>query len=531
MQFRSGAKPVAMALSKAVAISAALAGAVWAHDEEPGEGKGSLTSGGGGSPPGTIFPSFNIDQLGRIPKDDLIDPNAPGSERGSDIWGWTDPLTDAEYALVGLTDGTAFVDISDPVNPVNLGRLPTQTFSSAWRDIKTYNNHAYIVADNAGLHGMQIFDLTKLRGLTGPPIVFTEDGHYSTFDKAHNININENTGHLYAVGTDEDSGGLHILDLTNPTNPVEVGAFPDDGYTHDVQVVTYTGPDALHQGKEVAFAFNVDTLTIVDVTNKNLPVQLSKTGYSASGYVHQVWLTEDHAYLLHDDELDERNNPAINFTRTHVWDMADLDNPAYIGFHEHTVASIDHNLYTHNNLAFESNYTTGVRVLDITDVANSSADPNGHIDEISTVAWIDTHPSKDSLTSFDGAWSVYPYFDSGAIVIGDREEGLVIVQLNILDGDTESDRDVDLTDLQVVADHWMTSVDAGFMEGDFDLNDLVNQADLDLIEANWLVGTGQSTPTFDEALNLVGLPEPSTLWLLALAGAASLRRRRRQDGT
>lgn len=509
-------------------VCAVFAGMVTAHDEELGEGKSNLAGGGGGSPLGTIFSSFKIDQLSRIPKVDLLDPNAPAAERGSDIWGWTDSVTGVEYALVGLSDGTAFVDISDPVNPVNLGRLPTHTFSSAWRDIKTYNDHAYIVSDNGGLHGMQIFDLTKLRGLSGPPVQFAEDGHYSGFSRAHNLNINETTGYLYAVGTNQDSDGLHILDLSNPTSPVKVGAYSADGYTHDVQVVNYNGPDAAHQGKEIAFAFNVDTLTIVDVTSKTTPVQLSSTGYSASGYVHQGWLTEDHAYLLHDDELDERNNPAINFTRTHVWDMADIDNPVYIGFHEHTVGSVDHNLYTHNNLAFQANYTTGLRVLDLTDIASSTADSNGHIDEINTVAWIDTHPGTDSLTAFDGAWSVYPYFSSGAIVIGDRDEGLVVVQLNILDGDTESDHDVDLTNLQVVAANWMTTVDAGFMEGDFDLNDVVNQLDLDLMRPNWLMGTGEFTPTWWEALQSVGLPEPGTVWVVAVWVVSAMCRRRRQ---
>ncbi len=118
-----------------LAIGAALTAIAAAHDEEPGTGKGSLTSGGGGSLSGTIFSSFKIDQLGHIPKADLLDQNATGSQRGSDIWGWTDSAG-AEYTLVGLSDGTAFVDISDPVN---LGRLPSHTGTSAWRDIKTYN--------------------------------------------------------------------------------------------------------------------------------------------------------------------------------------------------------------------------------------------------------------------------------------------------------------------------------------------------------------------------------------------------------
>ena len=41
-----------------------------------------------------------------------------GASGGNDSWGWTDPQDGTEYALVGLDNGTAFIDISDPVNPI-----------------------------------------------------------------------------------------------------------------------------------------------------------------------------------------------------------------------------------------------------------------------------------------------------------------------------------------------------------------------------------------------------------------------------
>jgi choice-of-anchor B domain-containing protein len=398
------------------------------HDDEDGD-KGDLTTGGEGSAAGTVFAAVNINQLGHVPKAVM---GAGASERGSDLWGWTDSVSGDEYALVGMTNGTAFVDVSDPVNPVYLGRLPTHTGSKAWRDIKVYADHAYIVSDSNGAHGMQIFDLTRLRNVSGPPLTFTEDARYSGFNEAHNIVINEDSGFAYAVGGETDAGGLHILDLSNPISPVHVGSYAGDGYTHDAQVVTYHGPDTAHQGREIALAFNENTVTIVDVNDKTAPVQLSRTGYPNVAYTHQGWLTEDHAYLLQNDENDEKDLSAVDATRTHVWNVQDLDIPIYIGFDEHSgVESIDHNLYTLGNLAFEGNYTSGMRVVDISNIAASTADVNGRIDELDTVAWIDTHPAKDSRTSFDGVWSVYPYFSSGNILIGDRNEGLIIVSLDI----------------------------------------------------------------------------------------------------
>jgi choice-of-anchor B domain-containing protein len=417
--------------------------AVWAHDEplpggghaseqgqhhsqrplaHPGRkqlhtGKGRLTGGGQGAPSGGPFPSHNIELLSQLT---LADMGAIGQVKGNDIWGWTDPLHNKEYALVGRSDGTAFVDVTDPVSPVYLGFLPSNTGSTAWRDIKVYADHAYIVSDNNGGHGMQVFDLTQLRAVVSPPVSFSETVHYGVFAEGHNIAINEATGFAYVVGSEIFNGGLHFIDITNPVSPAAAGGFSGDGYTHDTQVVTFAGLDTAYSGREIAFSSNEDTLTIVDVTDKNTPVQLSRTGYPNDAYTHQGWLTEDHAYFLSGDELDERNNSSINFTRTHLWDVADLDAPIYLGFYEASVQSIDHNLYIHNGLVYAANYTTGLRVLNHSDIANGN---------LTEVAYIDTHPSKDSLTSFDGAWSSYPFFSSGTVIIGDRDEGLIVVRV------------------------------------------------------------------------------------------------------
>jgi hypothetical protein len=112
-----------------------------------------------------IFECQDVSILSYLPVKDL------GGGRGvrlNDVWGWTDPTTNREYALVGRIDGTSFVDVTDPVNPRYIGDLPKTDSSpaSTWRDIKVYRDHAYIVADGAQAHGMQVFDLTRLRNVT-----------------------------------------------------------------------------------------------------------------------------------------------------------------------------------------------------------------------------------------------------------------------------------------------------------------------------------------------------------------------------
>ena len=156
-----------------------------------------------------------------------------GGGGGNDIWGWFDTQSGKEYALMGMTNGTAFVDIFNPEDPLFLGGLPTQTIASAWRDIKVHQDYAYIVADNAGAHGMQVFDLTRLRGLVAPQ-TFSADIVYVDFENAHNIAINEESGFAYAVGTNTCGGGLHIIDIRTPNNPLFAGCHSTVG-THDTQ--------------------------------------------------------------------------------------------------------------------------------------------------------------------------------------------------------------------------------------------------------------------------------------------------------
>merc|ERR1719343_1163803 len=124
----------------------------------------------------------------------------------NDIWGWVDPETGKEYAIMGVREGTVIVDVSDPLNPNYVAYIQTHTRASTWRDIKVYSNRAYIVSE-ASDHGMQVYDLTRLRGMTAPACQHSPDFHLDYFGSAHNIIINEETGRAYAVGASRCSGG------------------------------------------------------------------------------------------------------------------------------------------------------------------------------------------------------------------------------------------------------------------------------------------------------------------------------------
>ncbi|MFD2100289.1 choice-of-anchor B family protein [Flagellimonas iocasae] len=360
----------------------------------------------------TVYPCEGYDLLFQMRLD------AFKASAGNDIWGWTDASTGNEYALVGLDNGTAFVDITDTSNPVYLGKLPTATESSIWRDIKVYGDYAFIVSEAAN-HGMQVFDLKKLRNVTDPPQLFASDARYTGIGNAHNIVINEETGFAYPVGTarnDAFNGGVHFVDIQNPTSPTGVGGYGANGYTHDAQVITYNGPDTDYSGREIFIGANETQIAIADITDKSNPTEIATLTYANRGYTHQGWFTDNHRYYILGDETDE-----INFgfdSRTLVFDMTDLDNPVlhttYIG----PTSATDHNGYVKGNEFFLANYSAGIRVLDISGIDSET---------ITETGFFDTHPSNN-VPGFDGVWSVYPYFESGKIIINDTEAGLFVVQ-------------------------------------------------------------------------------------------------------
>jgi choice-of-anchor B domain-containing protein len=375
-----------------------------------------------------IYPCNEIDLLSFVP---LSDVGSPANT--NDIWGWVSPVTQKEYALLGCSNGTAFLDLSNPVNPVYLGTLPTHTVNSLWRDLETYGNYCFIVSE-APDHGLQIFDLLQLDLVQNAPVVFSESAHYGEFGHCHTLNINTTTGYCYCMGTNTFDGGLHIVDISDPMSPSLAGGFSADGYTHDGFVWSYDGPDLSFLGKELMFACNEDQLSIVDVTDKSdchLVAAYDYEGQTEVGYIHQGWVTKDKKHFLVDDELDEvalGNNQEPYGTRTHIFDIEQIENVAYLGFYEGASTSIDHNLYVLDQFVYESNYRSGIRVLDAVHVSD------GILNE---VAYFDLFPMND-FAQFSGTWSNYPYFPSGINIATSMYDGFFVMKPTLIELSQES---------------------------------------------------------------------------------------------
>lgn len=388
--------------------------------------------------PGTDYEysCLNYDLMGRITLEEM------DAEAGNDCWGWTDSTTGREYAIMGVNNGTSFIDITDSTSPIYLGKLPTATVDSSWRDMKVYNDHVYIVSE-AGDHGLQVFNLANLRGIDSEQ-VFSANYTDKSFGQAHNIAINEDSGYAYIAGA--RTKGIYALNLSNPLAPKLELEGSQFGYSHDAQIVNYKGPDQDHFGKEIYIGSNENKVDIVDVTDKSEPKLISTFLYDHQ-YTHQAWLTDDHKYALLGDELDELDSnyelKADAKTRTVIIDLSDLDKPSLHHDYEAETKAIDHNGYVKGTEFFLASYTAGLRVLDILNIDQKSISEIGFFNTFidhndsglpnsTTVKSQDPdgdHSGKKGNSSaFSGAWSVYPFFKSENIIISDINSGLYIVK-------------------------------------------------------------------------------------------------------
>jgi choice-of-anchor B domain-containing protein len=349
---------------------------------------------------GKPFDQEGVQLLSWLTLYDLWDMNS-----GSSGWGYTSP-SGREYALIGLSGGTGFVEITDPGNPVKVAMIPGP--NSLWHDVRTYQNYAYAVSE--GGSGIQVINLSQIDdGIVTLVNTVTTGGAPAT----HTVTINEATGYLYRAGG--SSNGLRIYSLANPASPAYVGAW-QQRYVHEATAVKYTsGPYA---GKEIVFAcgglnggFQDTGVDILDVTNKSNIQWLSHATYSGRAFCHQAWPSEDLKYLYINDELDEEGTTK---TITKILDITDLSNPVEMPEFYGSKKSIGHNLYVKGDLIFEANYTSGLRVFD-------ASDPLAPVESL----FFDTWP-EGSNASFNSLWQVYPYFQSGVVTGYDIEKGLFV---------------------------------------------------------------------------------------------------------
>ncbi len=357
-----------------------------------------------GNPP--TFPSSGITLLSWVTFPEF----SAGTSSANSCWGYVSP-SGREYAIIGLSNGTGFVEVTNPANATVVALIAGP--NSLWRDMKTYQNYCYSVSE--GGNGIQVMDLSQIDN--GVVTLVREVTTAGTTNATHTVAVDTASGFLYRCGG--GSNGLRIYSLANPSNPAFVASW-STRYVHECQAVTYTsGPYA---GRQIVFACTgfsggqVETgLEILDVTNKASIAQLSRVFWPNAGYSHQIWLSPDRRYGHLNDEFDEQDFGLPSTTIT--FDVQNLSTPTIAGTWTNGNTAVGHNLYTVGNLIFEANYRSGLRVFDATN-------PTAPVE----IAYYDTWP-QDDLPNFNGLWNNYPYLPSGTIIGSDIEKGLFVWQL------------------------------------------------------------------------------------------------------
>ena len=396
------------------------------------ESQSDVTCSGGAA---GSFPCLNVDLVAHMPLSSFS--SSPSA--ANDIWGHIDLNTGREYAILGLRNGAAIVDVSRPTVPVEVGTITGS--STTWRDIKVYQffddvsnrwkAYAYVTIDGAS-DGVTIIDLNNLPDSVSLLERNTSVGnahnvYISNVDHSLNIKLENTEPQLQLIGSNQFSGSFHSYSLDDPTTiSVVSNQSGFNGYTHDGASVTIDDSrkdsDCFNAGPNctVFVDFNVNEMVLWDVTQPDDTQMLSQIGYSdvsaSNQYIHSGWVTEDKRFVLLHDEFDEFRG-GLNST-VRIFQIDDLRNPVQVGQWTGPTRAIDHNGFVRGNRYYMSNYERGLTVLDITDPANPFQR-----------GYFDTFPSSDS-SSFNGAWGVYPYLPSGLILVSDINSGLYILRDN-----------------------------------------------------------------------------------------------------
>ncbi len=388
-------------------------GAALAHPDDPKvrdrqpryEGRGYRASDGAAAR--ASFPSRDVLLQSWVTLPEL---NA-GATSGADCWGYVSG-SGREYAAIGISTGVAFVEITDPTNPSVVAHISGP--NSLWRDVEIFQGYAYAVSE--GGNGIQVIDLNNIdSGVVTLVRTITTGG---TTTATHTVILDPVSGYLYRCGG--GSHGLRVYDLNaDPSNPTFITQW-DNKYVHEALAVTYS--DGPYAGKQIIFACNgfnggfTDTgLEILDVTDKQNIVTLSRITWPNPGYSHQVWLSEDRKYAFVNDELDEQSF-GLPMTIL-VIDVEDLTTPTLATTFTNGTTAIGHNLYVKGDQLFAANYRSGLRVFDI-------SDPLAPVETHYFDTWV-----EDDQASFNGLWGNWPYFPSGTIIGSDLEKGLFVWQL------------------------------------------------------------------------------------------------------
>jgi choice-of-anchor B domain-containing protein len=374
------------------------------------------------------FPCRNVDFAAQVALSQFS--TVPAS--AANLWGFVDLNDQREYAVIGLRNGTAVVDVTDAASPREVDTVPGN--ASAWREVKIYQHfdaianrwraYAYISTEAPG-SGLQVIDLSGLPSSVALATTLIDTGsqhtlYVSNIDYATNVALPGREAFLYSAGSNLNGGAWRKYSLANPASPqVHTLAPTGTQYMHDSTSLILTDNrttqcDQAHNPCEVLVDFNENSVDLWDVTAQ--PVRLSSTTYPTASYTHSGWPSADQMHVFFHDELEEIRQ-SLN-TQIYTMLLSDLRAPFIATSYLGPDTTTDHNGYTKGDLYYVSHYRRGLMVFDASNP--SQLREVGHFDTFLA-------PSAN-VAGTDGAWGVYPFLPSGTVVVSDITNGLFVLE-------------------------------------------------------------------------------------------------------
>lgn len=265
-------------------------------------------------------------------------------------------------------------------------------------------------------NGIVILDVSR----PAHPTILSEFTE-TTAGGVHDVWIYENRIYL----TNDGTGDMHIVDITDPRHPRESGRWSiggEDRYLHDLIFVDGVG----------YLSYWNDGMVIIDVGGAgkggtlDKPVFVSQYRYGPFGSTHHVYRYKQYAFisdeLLGPPEQGGKENGPGGYV--HVVDLSDLEHPREVARYEVPEAGA-HNTWAEDDKLYVAHYQGGLRVVDIGGELRGDLYQQGR-----EIAWFHTAAADGSAyrPNEAQAWSPQPH--KGNIFVSDLNSGMWVVRLD-----------------------------------------------------------------------------------------------------
>jgi hypothetical protein len=231
-----------------------------------------------------------------------------------------------------------------PLNPnptfKNFFAAPNPNYMQFF-DIVISGNYLYTTVSWSGLH---IIDVSNVSN----PVF---KGSYNTPSNVRDSAVVISGNYAYMAPY---NGDLHIIDISDPSNPIFKSSY-NATFATIVRVAVF---------ENYAYVPDINLgLQILDVSDPSNPTL--KSSCVTPNYPYQVVVSGDYAYVMYVDEVDDKVESGLL-----IVDISDLANPKWVATYNKTPPSRRIGLTIFGNYAYVSAWDFGLEIIDISDPLN-----------------------------------------------------------------------------------------------------------------------------------------------------------------